>query len=294
MNRLRKRIKWLSKRSVCLLMCLTVHFSVFATQTTQAQRNELAHETKPLLKTVFLTNGEWPPYLSQSLPNYGFASHVVTEAFANVGIEVKYGFFPWKRSYRYAKQGYSAGVKAWHGSVVWVHTPKRALSFQFSDVVVEENEHLFHLKSSGLEWERIEDLYGLIIGGTLHTVYPDLESAERQGLLTIDRDGNYDLLFKKLLHRGIDAVPFVKHVGHYFIQSQLSAEQAAQIVFAPTVLDKRDYYVMFSKETDPNGQLLALFNQGLAQLKSSGRYQQMLRHLQEGVYHHRISPPMIN
>ena len=34
------------------------------------------------LKTIRLTNGEWQPYLSKDVPHYGFASHIVTEAFA--------------------------------------------------------------------------------------------------------------------------------------------------------------------------------------------------------------------
>ncbi len=54
---------------------------------------------------IRITNGEWAPYLSNKLPNKGFASHIVREAFAAVEIEVKYGFFPWKRSYKLAKEG---------------------------------------------------------------------------------------------------------------------------------------------------------------------------------------------
>ncbi len=48
-------------------------------------------------ETIRLTNGEWQPYLSKDAPHHGFASHIVTEAFALVGVEVEYGFFPWKR-----------------------------------------------------------------------------------------------------------------------------------------------------------------------------------------------------
>ncbi len=51
-------------------------------------------------KTIRLTNGEWQPYLSKDTPHRGFASHIVIEAFALVGVEVEYGFFPWKRSFK--------------------------------------------------------------------------------------------------------------------------------------------------------------------------------------------------
>ena len=48
--------------------------------------------------TIRLTNGDWQPFMSKNGPHHGIASHVVTEAFALVGVEVEYGFFPWKRS----------------------------------------------------------------------------------------------------------------------------------------------------------------------------------------------------
>ena len=48
--------------------------------------------------TILLTTGKWQPYTSKSAPHYGIASHVVTEGFALVGVEVEYGFSPWKRA----------------------------------------------------------------------------------------------------------------------------------------------------------------------------------------------------
>ena len=112
---------------------------------------------------VRITNGEWAPYLSEHLPHFGFASHIVEEAFNQVGIEVQYGFFPWKRSYKLALEG------KWHGTVVWVYTEERAKSFFYSDVVVSDAEYLFHLRSRPIDWKELSDLQGMRIGGTLHT-----------------------------------------------------------------------------------------------------------------------------
>lgn len=235
---------------------------------------------------VYLTNGEWPPYLSKDLPQNGFASHVVKEAFAAVDIEVEYGFFPWKRSLKYAEQAYGVDQHIWHGTVVWVYTPERAESFHYSAPVVQEAEHLFHLKSHPLEWSNVEDLNGMVIGATLHTAYPSLEQAERDGLLTLERGGNYDSLFRKLLYRGLDAIPYVKQVGQYFIDNQLTQEEAEQVAISPTVVDKREYYVLFSKVADPDGALTFEFNRGLALIKKSGRYAQLQRLLTQGFYDH--------
>ncbi len=47
--------------------------------------------------TIRLTNGEWEPCMGEHCPHYGLSSHIVTEAFKLVGINVKWSFFPWKR-----------------------------------------------------------------------------------------------------------------------------------------------------------------------------------------------------
>ena len=81
-------------------------------------------------KTIRLTNGEWQPFLSKDAPHSGFASHIVTEAFAQVGVEVEYGFFLWARSMKLAKEG------RWDGTIVWGESEERLRNFYFSELVV--------------------------------------------------------------------------------------------------------------------------------------------------------------
>lgn len=131
-------------------------------------------------ETIRLTNGEWAPYLSKKLPNYGFASHVVKEAFASVNINVEYDFFPWKRSFKYAKEGMGLGSDIWHGTVVWLYTKERAKSFDYSDLVINDSGVLFYLKSNPVIWESFEDLQGKTIGATAHTSYPLFEDAAQK------------------------------------------------------------------------------------------------------------------
>jgi polar amino acid transport system substrate-binding protein len=220
---------------------------------------------------INITNGEWPPYLSEKLTNYGTASQIVTEAFLAVGIRVNYGFFPWKRSYKYAKEGKGEG-KTWHGSVVWVHTEERAKSFDYSDVVIEDSEVLFYLKEKPLKWDSINDLTGKKIGGTAHTTYPLFEKAENDGKLVLQRAGNYDTLFNRLLSGRIDAIPQVKRVGQYFLQKNFVAEDQEKITFSPTVIQNSKYHLIFSKQLPENQKFLTLFNEGLVKLKKSGKY----------------------
>lgn len=236
-------------------------------------------------ESIRITNGEWPPYLSHSLPHQGFVSHVVTEAFNAVDIEVEYGFFPWKRALKYAKQGYGVNKEdIWHASVVWVYTPERAEDFLYSDVVVLDDEVLFYLKSAPVVWESVDDLKDKIIGATAHTVYPLFEAAQEKGLLHIQRAGNYDTLYKRLILQRIDAVPQVRHVGSYFLRTTLTQKERDLITFYPTIIDTRKYHLIFSKAHPENERLLFLFNQGLQKIKASGKYDAMMESLERGHY----------
>ncbi|MCP4687520.1 MAG: amino acid ABC transporter substrate-binding protein, partial [Desulfobacterales bacterium] len=93
-------------------------------------------------ETITLTNGEWPPYMSERLEHHGVVSRIVVEAFALEGVRVEYSFFPWIRALSLAKAG------AFDGSVVWWKTPEREKDFFFSDPVLDVRYVFFHLKSN--------------------------------------------------------------------------------------------------------------------------------------------------
>lgn len=230
----------------------------------------------PAGEVINITSGEWGPYLSSNLPDGGLAARIVTAAFAEVGVKVNYGYFPWKRSYKYVRDGRDGSGMVWHASVIWVHTDERARDFLFSDSVVDDDEVLFSLRSNPVEWETVEDLEGKSIGGTLHTVYPLFEEAYREGVLTLYRASNYDMLFERLLQRRIDAVPQVRRVGMYYLITTLSKADMERITYSPTVVQTRRYKVMFSRKVEGNVRLLRLFNQGLARLRRSGAYDRLL------------------
>lgn len=51
---------------------------------------------------------------------------------------MKYRFYPWKRSYEYAKGGKGGRGEIWYGTVVRVYTEERARHFLYSDPVIIE------------------------------------------------------------------------------------------------------------------------------------------------------------
>ncbi len=103
--------------------------------------------------------------------------------------------------------------------------------FFYTDSVVSDQEVLFHLRRRPLHWKTVDDLQGKTIGGTLHTVYPMFERAAERGLLQLEKSGNYELLFKRLLLERIDAVPHVIRVAEYFLNTSLSPAERQCITF---------------------------------------------------------------
>ena len=131
---------------------------------------------------VRLTNGEWPPYLGETLPHHGVASRIVAEAFALQGIDVQWEFHPWARSLKMAEQGRR------DGSAVWLANPEREQRFHISEPVVESGYYLFHRKNHAFDWNDVEDLRGLRIAGTRGYDYGEaFERAEAAGELEVAR-----------------------------------------------------------------------------------------------------------
>ena len=230
-------------------------------------------------KTIRLTNGEWQPFLSKDVPHNGFASHIVTEAFALVGVEVEYGFFPWKRSMKLAREG------SWDGTAIWGTSEERLANFHFTDAVVPTTYVFFHLKSTAFDWDDYADLADLKVGGTVEYYYADdFEAAEKAGVFRTIRGRSDEAGLKNLLKGRIDVFPGEVMVTHEQIRDTFSEQDAALFTHHAKVIADRPMFVLLSKNL-PNGKRLRdLFNEGLRQLKASGRYDQIVADALAGKY----------
>ena len=152
--------------------------------------------------SIRLTNGEWQPYLSKDVPHFGIASHIITEAFALVGVEVEFGFFPWARSMKLAKEG------TWDGSAVWGDSEERRRDFYFSEEVVPSTWVFFHLAGTDFDWSDYGDLQDLKVGGTVEYFYSDdFEAAEAAGVFRTIRGRSDEVGLQNLLKGRIDVFP---------------------------------------------------------------------------------------
>jgi len=235
-----------------------------------------SQELKLSPQVLRLTSGEWKPLLSKNLPNHGFASAIVAASFDAVGHRVEWGFFPWKRSYIYARSG------QWDGSVVWVKTPEREKYFSFSDPVIIDNEYIYSKKSKPIEWSKIEDLRQYTLSLTLHAVYPALEDEISAGNIVVYRKSSYDSLIPRVIGGRSDGAVITNMVGEYFLRQHPIAR--SKISRDETVLWRREYHLMISKKIEGHKKIIADFNRGLAKIKSNGGYEKIYRMLKQGGY----------
>jgi len=233
----------------------------------------------PPQKTIRITAGEWSPYISEKLPHKGFAAHIIREAFLLSNISVEFEFFSWKRSLDQVKAGRREATPLWR------QTKEREEFFYFSDVVIETGIVFFHKKDFPFSWKKIEDLKGLSVGVTNGYNYHDeFTQASINGLFHTQVSENDMINIRKLINNRIDIFPLDKMVGQSLLISDFSLQQRQLITYNKKPLTKNQNRMLFSKKAPNILEILRLFNQGLAQLKQTGRYQSILNDFKAGRY----------
>jgi len=231
-------------------------------------------------ETIRITNGEWAPFLSKDSYEYGFGSHIVTEAFKLEGVTVEWGFFPWQRAYQNAKDG-----ESWDASCCWWPDDKTKTEFTVSDPITKTSFVFFHLKSYNFDWNSIQDLKGIKIGGTSEYNYGDeFMGALNAKALDVEFAIKDEFNFKKLLASRIQIFPNDPSVGNAQIRNSLSPDEANLLTHTSKEFGISTLHLIISIDNKRKKYFLDKFNTGMKKLKRSGRYQQMLNDLKAGKY----------
>jgi len=238
------------KISSLLLLLLTLTSNAFANE------------------TVHLAIGDWAPYTSATDAKSKLLENVVTEAFKIEGIDVKYEYFPWKRSYILAKSG------EFDGTFPWAKTEEHLKHFQIHKIsLIKDQGVFFHLKTVPFDWNVLDDLHKYSVGVTLG--YKE-EIIYKENGIKAQAAPSEDLNFKKILARRIDVYQTSKIVGYATINRLFTSAEAKLFTNHPKPAVDNEFYILFSKNT-PHSQILAdKFDSGLAKLKESGMYDQII------------------
>lgn len=230
-----------------------------------------AHLEGSEMRTIRLTSGEWPPYTSASLKHYGIISQIVSEAYAKEGYLVDFDFYPGIRSLKQAK------LKSWDGSLPWQPTKEREAEFLFSNPVLTSRNVFFHRKDRDFQWKKLADLKGLKIGTAKGYAYSSgfRKSVNKIGINLIDSDS--DLVNMKLLLDGrIDLLLCDINVGLFLLANHFKPQKAQTITYNSRDVFQVPLSLVFPKNNRRSSQLKVAFNNGLAKLKNSGKYNTIL------------------
>ncbi|MCK7548767.1 substrate-binding periplasmic protein [Marinobacter koreensis] len=222
-------------------------------------------------RTVEIATGFWPPYLDQSAESGGYFARLIREAFATQGIQARFTHVPWSRALAMTRSG------QFDASAVWSCTPTRKENFLFSRPLYPFRYVLFHRKSDDFSWSSIQDWAGLRIGLTQDYAYGSkVATAIARGLLQPDITTSDRANFQKLLLGRIDLFPMDPLTGFAMLSETFEASALDRITYDPHPIRVAWYHLIFSRSTSDANALRAAFNDGLARLVETGRYQRLI------------------
>lgn len=216
-------------------------------------------------KSITLATGEFPPHISESLPEKGSFSEIVVKAFKNVGYTVKLDFLPWKRAYKLAKEGHADGTYS------WAATEERQKDFAFSDPIFTLERRLFVMRNSSIYAQNAEELTGLrlcrALGYGVHGVLGEMHEKKQISLV---KPRDMETCFKFMQEGRVDFIELSYEEG---IANALKAMGTLDLVrtldFIPNKVANRLAIPQIHPQKET---LLRDFNRGLAQLHETGAF----------------------
>ncbi len=223
---------------------------------------------------IRIATGEWPPYTSENIENFGVAAEIVTRTFEEMGVAIELVFYPWARCYESVRSG-----KVW-GAFPFARTEARAEAVDFSDTILYSASKLFYFDKppKGLRFTTAADLAPFRIGGVGGYYYESL--LEAAGI-----DGDYapkpENGLEKLMRGRTDLFIANELVGWYLIR-RIFPEKAHRFGTLSKPLDRHGLRMIVSRRHPDAGPLLAAFNAALTAVKDDLFYRAILKKLQDG------------
>lgn len=226
-------------------------------------------------EVIHISSGPWAPYSGEDLPEYGFVCHVITEAFARVGVQVQFSFMPWVRAYQLMLTGH------YDASAFWYRSKEREKYCYYSHPVNREQMVFFYQGEDPVgSWEELADLAGFRIGATRGLTYTDefWELAHKGTLQVLVTDSEYNS-FSQLIRGRIDLFISNQVAGKELLRARFPEEVIWDIGYTEQVVSEVTGHLLFPRGREGSQELLAVFNQGLAEIKEDGTYDLLYQNL---------------
>ncbi len=212
---------------------------------------------------VTLVTGEFPPYTSEVLENRGFSTEIVSAVFQEMGKEVEYKFYPWRRCEELVQKG-----KVW-ATFPYAYTEERNEKYLYSDKISDTITHFFYYKENkGYKYETLEDLKDYKLGGLIGYFYePLFKEAGLQVKYTYDEAS----LIRQLMNGRVELAPLNVLVGWHTIKTNFP-DEAHNFDYLEKPLLVGTSHVIASKQYPDSEKLLEEFNAALKRIKENGMH----------------------
>ncbi len=235
--------------------CLLLSFLTFFTTTAMAVQN------------ISIVSSQWSPYVDASLPDKGLAFALVNQALQRKGYRPQLHIASWSR----ALEGVQIGVFD-ATCAIW-KTPAREHDLLFSKPYLRNKISFIKKKSLSLDYSRLSDLKGLIIGTVRGYAYNDAFDHNR-GLLKVP--SNFIIQNLQKLHSGqIDLSLGDERAIRYALQ-QVLPTQADSFSFVQPALTYKKLYLAVSKHNKKAQTIIDDFNQAIKDMQQDGSYDKLV------------------
>lgn len=203
---------------------------------------------------------EWPPFYGSELPDNGFMTEIVTEAFERAGYGSDVSFLPWKRAFEGTKDGkYDALFTMWYRA-------EREEHFIFSDPLPSNELVMLVRSGDDTAFEGYAALKGKTVGVVRgYAAPPGFEEANLRVSEARDDEENLN----KLLRGRVDMVLTDRIVAQHIINTAMPDEAEAFGWMEPPVHVDVQYMVV-PKANAGSAALMSEFNSALAEMTADG------------------------
>lgn len=216
---------------------------------------------------LLLVTGEFTPYTGKALPGGGETTRLVTTLLQEAGYpELKVDYLPWPRAYQLTLQGDVAATFPY----AW--TAERAKLFYYSAPIHIDRLSWFTFKGSDAvvdgRWQGLR----VCIPEGWSTSHADMAIARFN--MSLQQPKSLEQCLKLLERKRVDLLPMNETVVADASMKVFGDPHYLQVL--PYFRQNDTFYLIISRRYPGGRELMDKFNEALAAVRASGRYEQLV------------------
>lgn len=220
---------------------------------------------------ITFVTGEYPPYVSEKLNNFGFYSEIIMAVCKEADIDCKIDFYPWVRAEKLVESG------TVFAAFPYRFNPERRKKYFLSEAIFCGRSKLFYYKESNnrkdFKFDKISDLNKYTIGFLRGASYKNV--LERNNINFEESNDDNSLLWKLKSGR-IDVAIAEELVFENSIKENFNKEIINFKSLINDFEEKNNNGLIVSKQFKNSEIILKKFNNSLKKIKKNGVYNKII------------------